>query len=128
MTIRTKIYLTAAAILLIVCLSGWLWSNHKITALEREVGNAKAAALEKERAADEKEKVSSEYKAKIDYLEQEIDAMRVTTQKQDEELKKLSANTENARRDVSRARVTSSKPATAAELCAKLAELGHPCE
>lgn len=128
MNLRTQIYLAAAAILLIVCVTGWLWSNHKIAQLERDVGDAKAAASEKQQLAEEKEKESSEYKAKIDYLEQERDALNAARQKQDDELKKLSANTDNARNSVRRARVTSSKPATVNELCARLAELNHPCQ
>src|SRR6478735_12046690 len=118
---RTQIYIAAIAIIVIACVTSWLWSNHKIASLEREVGDAKAAAIEKQQLADEKEKQAGEYKAKIDYLEQQTDALRAARQKQDEELKKLSANTDNARRDVSRTRVTSSKPATTDELCAKLA-------
>lgn len=127
MTIRNKIYLGAAAILVIVCVTGWLWSNHKIARLERDAGDAKAAALEKQQFADEKEKQADEYKAKIDYLERQTDALRSVAQKQDEELKKLSADTDNARNSVRRARVTSSKPAAADELCAKLKRLEHPC-
>jgi uncharacterized protein HemX len=127
---RFEIYLIGAAIVIVLIVSviSWLSSNHKLAKLEREVGDAKAAALEKQQLADEKEKQAAEYKAKIDYLEQQTDELRAARQKQDEELKRLSANVDNARRDVSRTRVTSSKPATADELCAKLAELGHPCE
>jgi hypothetical protein len=127
MNLRTQIYIAAIAFIVIACVTGWLWSNHKIAALEREVRDAKAAAIEKQQLAGEKEKQAGEYKAKIDYLEQQTDELRAARQKQDEELKKLSANTDNARRDVSRTRVTSSKPATADELCAKLANLDHPC-
>ena len=127
MNLRTQIYIAAIAIAVIACVTSWLWSNHKIAALEREVGDAKAAATEKQQLADEKEKQAGEYKAKIDYLEQQADALRAAEQKQNEELKKLSANTDNARRVVSRTRITSSKPATADQLCAKLADLGHAC-
>ena len=127
MNLRTQIYIAAIAFIVIACVTSWLWSNHKIAALEREVRDAKAAAIEKQQLADEKEKQAGEYKAKIDYLEQQTDELRAARQKQDEELKILSANSDNARRDVSRTRVTSSKPATADQLCAKLANLGHPC-
>ena len=120
--------LAAAAIVAVFCVTTWLWSSHKIARLEREVGDAKAAALEKQQLADEKEKQSSEYKAKIDYLEQQTDALRAVAKQQDEELKKLSASTDNARHDVSRTRGVRTEPATADELCAKLAELGHPCQ
>lgn len=125
--IETFLIGAAIAIVLIVSVTGWLWSNHKVAKLEREIDEAKAVAQEKQSLADEKEKQAGEYKAKIDYLEQQTDALRAERQKQDEELKTLSANVDNARRDVSRARVTSSKPATVDELCAKLAGLGHPC-
>jgi peptidoglycan hydrolase CwlO-like protein len=128
MNLRTQIYLAAIAIVVIACVTSWLWSNHKIAVLEHELGDAKAAAIEKQQLADEKEKQAGEFKAKIDYLEQQADELRAARQKQDEELKKLSANVGDARRDVSRTRVTRTKPATADELCAKLANLGHPCE
>ena len=127
MNLRTQIYVAAIAIVVIACVTSWLWSNHKIAVLEHELGDAKAAAIEKQQLADEKEKQAGEYKAKIDYLEQQADALRAAEQKQNEELKKLSANTDNARRVVSRTRITSSKPATADQLCAKLADLGHAC-
>ena len=120
--------IAAASVIFLVLVTGWLWSNHKIAKLEREVGDAKAAALETQRTAGEKEKESGEYKAKIDYLEQERDALNATRQKQDEELKKLSATVDNARRDVRRTRGVRTKPATVDELCAKLAELGHACQ
>jgi hypothetical protein len=128
MNLRTEIYLAAAAILLIACVTGWLWSNHKIAQLEREVGDANIAAQEKQRIADEREQQSNEYKAKIDYLERQTDVLRSLTKQQDEELKKLSADTDNARANVRRTRVPSPKPATVDELCAKLADLGHPCQ
>ena len=128
MNVKTQIYIAAIAMIVIICVIDSLWSDHKIAALEREVGDAKAAAIEKQQLADEKEKQAGEYQAKIDYLEQQMDALRAARQKQDEELKQLSANTDNARRDVSRTRVTSAKPATRDELCAKLADLGHACQ
>ena len=122
-----RFVITTAVFVLIVCITNWLWSDHKIAQLERDVGDAKAAASEKQQLAEEKEKESNEYKAKIEYLEQERDALNAARQKQDDELKKLSANTDNARNSVRRARVTSSNPATADELCAKLERLEHPC-
>ena len=85
-------------------------------------------AAEKQNTADEKEKLAGEYKAKNEYLEQQIDALRAIAQKQDEELQKLSANVDNARADVSRTHSVRSAAATLTELCTKLADLGHGCE
>jgi predicted RNase H-like nuclease (RuvC/YqgF family) len=127
MNIRTQIYIAAAAIIATVCIIGTLWSKHKIADLERDVENAKTLAAEKQKTADEKEKVAGEYKAKNEYLEQQIDALRAVAQKQDEELQKLSANVDSARADVSRTRNIRSAAATLTELCTKLADLGHEC-
>jgi predicted RNase H-like nuclease (RuvC/YqgF family) len=127
MNIRTQICIAAAAIIAIVCIVGTLWSNHKIARLEHDVENAKTLAAEKQNTADEKEKIAGEYKAKNEYLEQQIDALRAVAQKQDEELQELSANVDNARADVSRTRSVRSAATTLTELCTKLADLGHGC-
>ena len=127
MNIRTQIYIAAAAVVAIVCMIGALWSNHKIAGLERDVENERTLAAKKQNTADEKEKVAGEYKAKNEYLEQQIDTLRAVAQKQDEELQKLSANVDNARANVSRTRSVRSAAATLTDLCTKLADLGHGC-
>jgi predicted RNase H-like nuclease (RuvC/YqgF family) len=128
MKTRTQIYIGAAAIVAIICVASWLWSNHEIAKLERDVGDAKTAVLEKQSIADEKEKQADEYKAKNEYLEKQIAELKAIAQKQDEDLKNISSNVDSARADVRRARGTRSTTATITDLCAKLAVLGHPCQ
>jgi FtsZ-interacting cell division protein ZipA len=123
---RTQIYI-AVAVVAIVCIVGAIWSNHKIASLERDVENAKTLAAEKQNTAVEKEALAGEYKAKNEYLEQQIDTLRAVAQKQDEELQKLYANVDNARADVGRTHSVRSAVATLTELCTKLADLGHGC-
>jgi hypothetical protein len=105
-----------------------LWSNHKIASLERDVEIAKAAADVKQTAAALLETRAAEYKAKTDYLEQQIAEINAIATKQNEELEKLSETTDSARRDVERARNIRSVAANADQLCAKLADLGHACQ
>ena len=104
-----------------------LWSNHKIASLEREVETEKSAAAEKQTAANQLEQQAAEYKAKTEYLEQQIAEINAIATKQNEELEKLSKTTDSARRDVERVRNIRSVAATADQLCAKLADLGHEC-
>ena len=105
-----------------------LWSNHKIASLEREIENSKTIAAEKQSAATQLETQAAEYKAKTEYLEQQIAEINAIATKQNEELEKLSKTTDSARRDVERARNVRSVAATADQLCAKLADLGHSCD
>jgi uncharacterized coiled-coil DUF342 family protein len=129
MKFTTKHLIAGACVLVFtIAVVATLWSNHKIASLERDVENAKLIAAEKQAAADEAEKRSAEFKAKNEYLQQQIDELRAVAQKQDEELSKLFKNTSDARGDVERTRRTRTVGATADELCAKLASLGHGCE
>lgn len=130
MTITTKIHIGAAvaAILAIGISGGWAWSSYKIAGLERKADSAKKDAEEKSAAADESEKRSAEYAAKTEYLEQKLAEIQAIAREQDEELEKLKTNTAASRNDVERARNIRSIASTADELCARLAEVGHPCE
>ena len=128
MNLRTQIYLAAIAIVVVACVTSWLWSNHKITKLEREAGDAKAVATEKQSIADQREKQAAEYKAKAEYLEQQIAALKNAAAKQDENLKQISINVDNARANVRRTRDARSTAFSLTELCTKLAELNHPCQ
>ena len=129
MNLNLKTYLIAGgAFLLLMMAIGTMWSNHKIARLEREAGDAKAIAVEKQSIADDREKQAAEYKAKTEYLEQQIAEINAIATKQNEELEKLSKTTDSARRDVERTRNIRSVAATADQLCAKLADLGHPCD
>jgi len=128
MNLNLKTYLIAGgAFLLVVMAIGTMWSNHKIAKLEREAGDAKAIAIEKQSIADDREKMAAEYKAKTEYLEQQIAALKNAAAKQDENLKQISINADNARADVRRTRNTRTTAVTLTELCTKLAELNHPC-
>ena len=128
MKMNVKIYLTAAAAVVgISILIGAIWSDHKIAVLEHEVESAKSLAAEKQTAADQLEQQANQYKAKNEYLEQQLADLRATAKKQDEELGSLSKTTNSARADVDRARRVRSVSPTADQLCAKLAEINHPC-
>jgi len=121
-------YITAGAVLMIaIVIAMHLWSNHKIASLERDVEIAKAAADEKQTAAAQLETRATEYKAKTEYLQQQIAEINAIGTQQNPELEKLSKTTDSARRDVEHARNIRSVAATADQLCAKLADLGHPC-
>jgi septal ring factor EnvC (AmiA/AmiB activator) len=124
----THYTIAAAAFLIIAIFTGMqLWSNHKIASLERDVETAKAAATEKQTTAAQLETEAAEYKAKTEYLEHQIAEINAIAIKQNEELEKLSKTTDSARRNVERARNIRSVTAGRDQLCAKLAELGHPC-
>lgn len=129
MTFQTKIYIAIgiAAILLIGIIGGAAWSNRKIASLESEVTKAKSEADGIQRSALSKEIEAAEYKHKIDYLEQQLAEIQIIARKQDEQLKRTNDTSRTARGDLDRARRTRSIEATTAELCAKLAELGHAC-
>lgn len=130
MKTNLKIYVTGAVLLVIVIgsITGWVWSNHKIANLEREVDAAKSIAADKQTTADEKERQAGEYKAKNEYLEATLTEIRNVARKQDDELETLTNTTNSARADVERSRRVRSVAANADELCAKLAEVGHGCE
>ena len=120
--------IAGGAVLLLMMAIGSMWSNHRIAKLEREAGDAKAVATEKQSIADQREKQAAEYKAKAEYLEQQIAALNDAAAKQDENLKQISINVDNARANVRRTRDARSTAVTLAELCTKLAELNHPCQ
>ena len=127
-SLTTYLIAGVAAVFAISLWIGSVWSNHKITVLEREIEAARSAAAEKQSAADEKERQAAEYKAKNEYLEQQIAEVQAIAKKQDEELETLSKTVDSARGNVERARHIRSVATTADELCAKLAELTHPCQ
>ncbi len=125
---KMYIAIAALALLTIGIIGGQVWSEHKIGRLESAVEAAKQAAVDSQRIADDKETEANIYKAKIDYLEQQIADFQMTARRQDEKLKTQTTNTARARADVERARNVRPVDTNAAELCAKLAGLGHPCE
>src|SRR5437868_4600092 len=90
MTTQHKIYilLGLAAVLVIGTVAGSLWSNHKTARLERESQTAIEKAANSEARADELERDAAGYKAKIDYLEHQLDDIQATAKQQDEQLQK----------------------------------------
>jgi len=129
MTPKTKIYiaLAAAAAITIGMLTASLWSDHKIGKLERSVETAKRDAETIESESRRLEQEAAAYKEKIEYLEGSLSEIETIARRQDEEIKELSKDATAARDGVRRARAVRSIESTGAELCAKLAELGHAC-
>lgn len=130
MNVRTKIYVGIAitAIFALGLAGGSVSSNRKIANLEHDVETARHAADIADKLAVTREIEAAEYKQKIEYLESRLAEIQTIARKQDEELETLNTNSGRARGDVERARRTRSAGATADELCAKLAEIGHGCE
>lgn len=127
MTQRTKIYIGIAAVVLVVICGTAFWQSHRIAVLENSVSEARQAAEEKREFAGAKEIEAAAYKQKIEYLEAQLLDIKTRTRRQDEKLEKLNVNSRDARTDVERAKRTRAIDTNSAELCAKLAELGHPC-
>lgn len=130
MTLQNKIYITIslAALLIISIAIGSAVSHFRTNRLEKDVTTAKRNAYEIELQATESEQRAAQYKEKIEYLETQLEVIRAIARKQDEELEKLESSTRAARADVEHSRRVRSINTNAAELCAKLAELGYPCE
>ncbi len=129
MTTQAKLIVAAAAGIIIAGLAiASLVSNHKLNRLEGEVTRAKKAADEKESQSYIAEAKAAEYIKKIEYLESELAAIASVARRQDEELKNISGDVGAARRDVERARRIRAIDTTTGELCARLANLGHPCQ
>lgn len=126
---KTKIYiaLIVAGIFAAGIFGGRLWSNRKIARLETAADEARQSAEVSQRLAEGKEIEAAGYKQKIEYLERQLTEIQTIARRQDEELEKLTVNSGRARAAVERARSTRSIAATADELCAKLAGLGHAC-
>jgi len=129
-TNSTKIYIAsaAAAFIAVVIMVSALSAGRREEKLRQAVETAKQNAVKAESTARELELRAAEHKQKIEYLEDSLSALRLIAVKQDEELKQIENTTNTARDNVSRARAVRSLESTTAELCAKLAALGHPCE
>ena len=111
-----------------LALIGWLYSEAKIRRLERVVETVEQQAKASEETAVAAENAAGEYRKKIEFLETELAAIGAIARRQDEELERIGGDVGAARRNVERARSVRAIGATADELCAKLAELGHPCQ
>jgi hypothetical protein len=129
-TLRQKIYIAAAiaGILLLTAAVRSIRTGIQINRLEREAAaNIKKAAMS-ERTAAAAEENAARQSARAELLEQQIQEIRAIATKQDEELKKLAADTDTARGRVEHARRVRSIESNADELCRKLESLGHGCE
>ncbi len=128
-TLKYKIYAASifAAVIAAGIIIGTVLSNHKITKLERSVESAKQNAEVIENGSRELEQKAAEYKQKIEYLEASLSDIETIARNQDEKLKELANDTTTARDGLRRARAVRTIESTNTELCAKLADLGHPC-
>ncbi len=124
---QTKIIIALAISLAASIAISTVWSNHKITGLERRAEDAIINADKLEHQAIESEKHADEYKQKLEYLESQADAIRSQARRQDEKLQKTTTNVRDARRNVERVRGTKQADADERQLCEQLAELGYGC-
>ena len=128
MKTATKVYIAAAAAIALVIVTAWIVSSLRTRSMERLIERSIQNAETLERKAAEAETDSEAYREKISYLEQQLSELKQTGRKQDEKLETLNTNSRAARRDADRARRTRTVSTDTAELCKKLAGLGHPCE
>ena len=128
MTTQTKLIIAGAAVLIVGLALTSVISNYKLSRLESEITRAKQTADELEKQSHIAERRAGEYVKKIEYLEGELAAIASVARRQDEELKAISGDVGTARRDVERARAIRSIDTTTDELCARLANLGQPCD
>lgn len=133
MNTHTKIYigLALATLTIAAFIFSSIWTTRKFTKLERELNDAKQAVQTADKLAAQRDIEAAEYKQKLEYLESNLTEIQTIARKQDEELEKLTTDTGRARTTLERTRRIRSIDTTAAELCAKLAEVGHqvrtPC-
>ncbi|MBK9155408.1 MAG: hypothetical protein IPM25_14545 [Chloracidobacterium sp.] len=128
MTLKMKIYLAAAAALVLISVGSLLWSEYRLGRLEADIRRARADGEEHAAAARKFEAEAAGLRHKIEFQEERLSEMKRMAAQQDEEIEKLKLAADDARGSVRRARSIERIDVTAAELCRKLAELGHPCE
>ena len=126
-SLRMKVVMGAVAAIVLGLAVTVLIGDARVRRMERVVDSAKQQARVSEEAAATAESAAGEYRKKIEYLESELAAIGQIARRQDEELGKIGGDANSARRDVERARSIRAIGATADELCARLAELGHGC-
>jgi len=126
-SLQMKLMMAAVGVSAFALFVSWIYSETKVRRLERVVESAERQARADEEAASAAESAAGEYRKKIEYLEAEIDAISGIARRQNEDLGKINGDVGAAKRDVERARSIRAIDTTADELCAKLAELGHPC-
>jgi len=126
---RTNIYIAAAAAAIVIAVAAFGMIGNELAAgkLEKQIAAEKANALSLEKKAQASERETEIYREKLAFLEQNLDEINEIARRQNEEIEKFEDVVDTARDDVRRARGVRSIAVTAAELCAKLAEAGHPC-
>jgi len=128
MTTQTKLLIALAVALAASTVISTMWSNHKISELERRAEDAIITADKLEHEAIESEKRAAEYLQKIEYLGAKAAEIRNETRRQDEKLTKSSSNVRDARRNVERVRSSKQTWADEHKLCDELASIGHSCQ
>jgi len=130
MNTQTTIYIGIglAALTIAAFVFSSIWTTRKFANLERELRDAKQAVQTADKLAATREIEAAAYKQKLEYLENNLTEIQTIARKQDEELEKLNTDTGRARTNLERTRRTRSIDTTAAQLCAKLAEIGRGCE
>lgn len=125
---RVLLILGIAGAVLLCILIGSAWSHFTVRGLERDIKMAKEQAANKQAIADAKEKEAEKFRLEAERLEGTLAEIQKIAKKQDEELEKISNETGTARDAAARARGVRAINSTSAELCRRLAELGHGCE
>ena len=125
-----QIYIAVAcfAALVAAIITFSVLSNHELARAEHDVRSAKARANAADTRSRVLETTTAGYKEKLEYMEVTLSGLRRIAMEQNEQIKLLESTTNDARRNADRARAVRRIESTAAELCRKLADLGHPCE
>jgi chromosome segregation ATPase len=129
MTLKQKLYIAAAALLILLTglLIGTLRSHLELRRLDREIEAANQTAAAKQTEASQFQLQADELRTRSQFLEGRLNELQTLATKQDEQLKTLDTTLNSARNDVDRTRRIRTAATTAADLCRKLAELGHGC-
>jgi|GEM_PF-6676694 len=129
-----RIYIYAAAMIAAIALTIMIsnaWTDRKIAAIEKRAEQQSAAAEAADQRANEAEKKAASFEEKINYLEAQAAETERYRRTQNEDLKKISADTDAARRNVERVRRTRPNAAnapTVTDTCRELARAGYGCE
>jgi DNA-binding helix-hairpin-helix protein with protein kinase domain len=129
-TIRQKVYAAGAiaAIIISAVAIQSVRSRLQISRLERARAVQEQNAARSEHIAAAAKQDAARQTARAEFLEQQLVEIRALAIKQDEELQKLNSDTDSARGRLDRTRGIRSVESTAAELCKKLAAVGHGCD
>jgi DNA-binding helix-hairpin-helix protein with protein kinase domain len=129
-TIRQKVYAAGAiaAIIISAVAIQSVRSRLQISRLERVRAVQEQNAARSEHIAAAAKQDAARQTARAEFLEQQLVEIRALAIKQDEELQKLNSDTDSARGRLDRTRGIRSVESTVAELCKKLAAVGHGCD